>query len=85
MWLGFGRSKEGVVMNLKISLHRTHNKFPNILWKYIWPKWLNCITWKKGDPKVYKWLWFAIWIPSKGEINGGITKKIRHGFAKNAK
>jgi hypothetical protein len=22
------------------------------------PKWLNCITWRPGDPKIYKWGWW---------------------------
>ena len=45
---------------MKIGIHKVHNKFPHILWRYICPVWLNCNTWKLGELKVYKWLWFYI-------------------------
>lgn len=27
---------------------------------YWFPKWLNCITWKAGTPKIYRWGWWNI-------------------------
>jgi hypothetical protein len=27
--------------------------------RYFFPTWLNCITWKPGKPKIYRWLCFV--------------------------
>lgn len=53
---------------IQVGLHKVHN---NKVWKYIFPKWLNSITYEfdkkyysKYKPvKIYKWLWFYISIP----------------------
>ena len=29
------------------------------LFRYWRPRWLNCITHKPGQPKIYLWLWFV--------------------------
>lgn len=28
-------------------------------WNYWKPVWLNSITWKKGEPKIYRWLFWG--------------------------
>lgn len=35
------------------------SKYRRSWWKYFRPKWLNSISWKEGDIKIYKWLWWV--------------------------
>ena len=49
-------------MKLEFFIHKQHNKH---VFRYWFPHWLNCITWEKGIPKIYKWLWFGIAITKK--------------------
>jgi hypothetical protein len=37
-------------------------------WKYIKPVFMNCVTWKVGEDKIYRWFCFAIAIKT---CNGG--------------
>lgn len=48
---------------VEIFLHKMHNHFPHILWRYWRPRWLNAISYKETDCKIYKWLWlgFAVY------------------------
>lgn len=41
---------------MKIWIHKQHTK---VWYKYFRPVWLNKITWKQGDKKIYRWLWFG--------------------------
>jgi hypothetical protein len=40
---------------MKITTKTTDNWI-----RYKFPRWLNCITWEPGDPKIMRWLIF-IW------------------------
>ena len=48
------------LFGVSVGKHKAHNRFPHILWRYITPCYLNCITWEPGQPKVYKWLWWYV-------------------------
>lgn len=41
----------------KVGIHRMHNRFPHILWRYFLPR--NLMS-KNSPYKLYKWLW--LWI-----------------------
>lgn len=42
--------------NKRVWIHQQDKKG----WrKYFKPKWLNSITHKEGEPKIYRWLWFG--------------------------
>ena len=58
MYIGFASGLFG--FTVKIGIHEQMNKFPHILWRYVWPKLLNGITRKPEDIWIYKWLWFYI-------------------------
>ena len=46
-------------MKIEFKIHKA--KYKNSQWfNYIKPVWLNSISWEQGDPKIYKWLWWAI-------------------------
>jgi len=46
-------------MKIGIKLHKA--KYRNSEWyHYFKPVWLNSISWVKGEPKIYKWLFWAI-------------------------
>ena len=47
---------------MKIWIHKTGFRR---WWKYLKPTWLNCITWKKGQVKIYRWLWFGFYFNTK--------------------
>ena len=40
---------------MKIWIHKGTRKW----WTYWKPVWLNRISWKQGDPKIYQWLWWG--------------------------
>lgn len=40
---------------MKIWIHKVDRKW----WTYWKPKQLNTISWKKGDDKIYRWLWWG--------------------------
>ena len=39
---------------MKIWTHKTGRWY-----HYFKPKWLNTITWKAGEPKIYRWLFWG--------------------------
>lgn len=41
---------------MKIWIHQQHKKVWYRYWK---PTWLNSITYKKGDKKIYRWLFWG--------------------------
>ncbi len=43
------------IINYKIWLHK--NGIP--WYRYLKPKWLNYISWKPGEKKIYRWLWWG--------------------------
>jgi len=47
-------------MGLKIWIHQQHKKVWYRYWK---PTWLNSITYKKGDKKIYRWLFWGFTTP----------------------
>lgn len=49
---------------VKVGRHKGMNRFPHVLWRYILPKHLNTITRKPCEPKIYKWLWWHISVPT---------------------
>jgi hypothetical protein len=40
---------------MKIWIHKANKK----RWKYWKPVWLNKISWKDGEDKIYQWLWWG--------------------------
>jgi len=40
---------------MKIWIHKAGGRW----WNYWKPTWLNTITWKQGDKKIYRWLWWG--------------------------
>lgn len=40
---------------MKIWIHKTDKKW----WNYYKPVWLNKISWKQGEEKIYRWLWWG--------------------------
>jgi len=46
---------------MKIWKHKIDNRW----WNYFKPKWLNTITWKEGEDKIYRWLWWGIFYQNK--------------------
>ena len=48
---------------MKISVGMHSNK--RVWYRYFKVKWLNCVSHEPGDPKIYRWLWFAIMIEKK--------------------
>ena len=58
---------------MKIWLHKAKHK--NSEWyRYFWPVWLNSVTWKEYEPKIYKWLWWGYTF----EKHGGVVD-VPHG------
>ena len=39
---------------MKIWIHKTGNWY-----EYFKPTWLNTITWKEGESKIYRWLFWG--------------------------
>ena len=39
----------------KIWVHKIDKRW----WTYWKPKWLNSISWEKGQDKIYRWLWWG--------------------------
>jgi hypothetical protein len=43
------------LIDMKIWIHKGTRRW----WTYWKPVWLNRISWKEGDPKIYQWLWWG--------------------------
>ena len=69
---------------MKIGLHKYHNGLPQIF-RYIIPRWLNSITWKAGDIKIYKWMWFSISFGNTSDNSSYETPQSKIATSKSAK
>jgi len=41
---------------MEIWIHQQHKR---VWYRYFKPTWLNTITWKSGEPKIYRWLFWG--------------------------